>query len=151
MKFKRRLFLERKAMTTPNSILKVRDITLATKVRLVKAMIFPVVMYGCESWTIEKAECWRIYAFELWCWRRLLSPLDCKEIKPVNPKRNQSWVFLRRTDTEADAPILWPPNLESQLFRKDPDTGKDWRQEEKGTAEDEMVAWHHWINGHEFE
>ena len=83
--------------------------------------------------------------------KTLESPLDCKEIKPVNPKRNQSWIFIRRTDTEADAPILWPPNLESQLFRKDPDAGKDWKHEEKGTAEDEMVGWHYWLNGHKFE
>ena len=84
---KRRLLLERKAMTNLDSILKSRDVTLPTKVRLVKAMVFPVVMYGCESWTIKKVECRRIDAFELWCWRRLL---DSKEIKPVNPKGNQS-------------------------------------------------------------
>jgi len=87
---KRCLLLGRKVMTNLDSILKSRDITLPTKVHLVKAMVFPVVMYGCESWTIKKAECQRIDAFELWCWRRLESPLNCKEIQPVHPKRNQS-------------------------------------------------------------
>ena len=87
---KRRLLLGRKAMTNVDSILKSGHIILLTKVRLVKAMVFPVVMYGCESWTIKKAECQRNYVFELWCWRRLESPLDCKEIKPVNNKGNQS-------------------------------------------------------------
>ena len=86
---KRRLLLGRKAMTNLESILKSRDITLSTKVHLVKAMVFPVVMYGCESWTIKKAENQRMYAFELWCWRRLLSPLDSKEIQPAHPKGNQ--------------------------------------------------------------
>ena len=95
---KRRMLLGRKVMTNLDSILKIRDITLPTKVHLVKAMVFPVVMYGCESWTIEKAELQRIDAFELWCWRTLESPLDCKEIQPVNPKRNQPWIFTGRTD-----------------------------------------------------
>ena len=94
---KRRLFLRRKAMTNLDSILKSRDITLPKKVRLVNAMFFLLVMYGYESWTIKKGECWRIDAFELWCWRRLLSPLDCKEIQPVHPKGDQSWVFIGRT------------------------------------------------------
>ena len=85
-------------MTNLDSILKSRDITLPTKVPLVKAMVFPVVMYGCESWTVKKAEYRRIDAFELWCWRRLESPLDCKEVQPVHPKGDQSWVFIRRTD-----------------------------------------------------
>ena len=93
--------LRRKVMTNLDSIFKSRDITLPTKVCLVKAMVFPVVMYGCESWTIKKAECERIDAFELWCWRRLESPLDCKEIEPVHPKGDQSWVFIGRTDVEA--------------------------------------------------
>ena len=104
---KRHLLLGRKAMTNIFSILKSRDITLPTKARLVKAMAFPVVMYGCESWTIKKAECWRIDAFELWCWRTLESPLDCKEIQAVNPKENQSWIFIGRTDAEAETPILF--------------------------------------------
>ena len=97
-------------MTKLDSILKSRDITLPTKVRLVKAIVFPVVMYGCESWTVKKAEHQRIDAFELWCWRRLLRvPLDCKEIQPVHPKGGQSWVFIGRNDNEAETPILWQP------------------------------------------
>jgi len=111
---KRCLHLGRKAMTNLDSTLKNRDITLPTKVCLVKSMVFPVVMYGCESWTIKKAEHRRIDAFELWCWRRLLRVfLDCKEIKPVNPEGNQSWVFIRRTDVEAETPILWPPDVKN--------------------------------------
>ena len=100
-------------MTSLDSILRSRDITLPTKVHLVKAMVFPVVMYGCESWTIKKAEYRRIDAFELWCWRRLESPLGCKEIQPVHPKGDQSWVFIGRTDVEAETPILWPPDAKS--------------------------------------
>ena len=100
-------------MTNLDSILKSRDIILMTKVHLVKAMVFPVVMYVCESWTVKKAECRRIDAFELWCWRSLLSPLDCKEIQQVHPKGHQSWVFIGRTDAEAETPILWPPHLKS--------------------------------------
>ena len=97
-------------MTNLDSILKSRDIISSTKVHLVKAMVFPIVMYGCESWTIKKAKRRKIDAFELWCWRRLLSPLDCKEIHPVHPKGDQSWVFIGRTDVEAETPILWPPD-----------------------------------------
>ena len=97
-------------MTNLDSILKSRDITLPTKVHLIKATVFPVIMYGCDSWTVKKAEDQRIDAFELWCWRRLLkSPLDCKEIQPVHPERDKSWVFLEglgRTDSEAETPIL---------------------------------------------
>ena len=100
-------------MTNLNSILKSIDITLPTKVRLVKAMVFPVVMYGCENWTIKKAECRRIDAFELCCWRRLESPWDCKDMQPVHPKGDQSWVFTGRTDAEAETPILWPPDVKS--------------------------------------
>ena len=92
-----------------DSILKSRDITLPTKVCLVKAMVFAVVMYGCESWIVKKAQHQKIDGFELWCWRRLLKVLDCKEIQPVPPKRDQSWVFIGRTDVEAETPILWPP------------------------------------------
>ena len=111
---KRRLLLGRKVMTNLDSILKSKGITLPTKVCLVKAMVFPVVMYRCESWTIKKAECRRIDAFELWCWRRLLRvPLDCKEIQPVHPKGDQSWVFIGRSDVEAETPILWPPDEKS--------------------------------------
>ena len=98
-------------MTNLDSIFKSRDITLPTKVRLVKAMVFPVVMYGCESWTVKKAEHQRIDAFELWCWRRLLrGPLDCKEVQPVHPKGDHSCVFIGRTDTKAETPTLWPPD-----------------------------------------
>ena len=100
-------------MTHLDSIFKSRDITLPTKVRLVKAMVFPVVMYGCESWTIKKVEHQRIDAFELWCWRRFENPLDCKEIQPVHPKGDQSWVFIGRNDVEAETPILWPPGAKS--------------------------------------
>ena len=113
---------------------------MPTKIRLVKAMVFLVVRYGCESWTIKKAEHWRTDAFE--------SPLDYKEIQPVHPKGNQSWIFIGRTD--AEAPILWPPDAKNWLVGKDPNTGKDWRQE-KGTTEDEMVEWHHRLDGYEFE
>ena len=106
--------------------------------------------YMVVSWTIKKAECRKIDAFELWYWRRLLSPFDSKEIQPVHPKGDQSWVFIGRTDVEAEAPILWPPDMKSWLIGKDTDDGKDWGQEEKGTTEDEMIGWHHWLNGHEF-
>ena len=105
-------------MTNLDSILKSRYITFPTKVHLVKAMVFPVLMYGCESWTVKKAECWRIDAFELWCWRRLESPLDCKDIQSVHPKGDQSWVFTGRTDAEAETPILWPPHAKSWLIGK---------------------------------
>ena len=144
---KRCLLLGRKVMTNLNSILKSRNITLSTKVCLVKAMIFPVVMYGCETWTVKKAEHQRIDTFELWCWRRLWRvPLCCKEIQPVHPKGDQSWVFTARTDAEAESPVLWPPDEKSWLIGKDPVVGKDWRQEGKGMTEDEMVGWHHWLN-----
>ena len=108
------LLLGRKVMTNLDSKLKSRDITLSTKVHLVKAMVFPVVLYGCESWTVKKADHQRIDASELCCWRRLLeSPLNCKEIQPVHPKGDQSWVFIGRTDVEAETPILWPPDAKS--------------------------------------
>ena len=111
---KRHLLLGRKVMTNLDSIFKSRDITLPTKVCLVKVMVFPVVMYRCESWTIKKAECRRIDAFELWCWRRLLkSPLDCKEVQLVHSKGDQSWVFIGRTDTKAETPVLWSPHAKS--------------------------------------
>ena len=100
---------------------------------------------------VNKAEHWRIDAFELWCWRRLKSPLDCKEIKSVNPKGNQFWLFIGRTNFEAEAPILWPPDVKNWLIGKDPDAEKDWRQGEKGTSENEMVGLHHQLNGHKFE
>ena len=151
MKLKDAYSLESKVMTNLDSILKSRDIILSTKVHLVKAMVFPVVMYGCESWAIKKAEHRRIDAFELWCWRTLESPLDCKEIQPVHPKGDQSWVFIGRTGAEAETPILAPPNVKSWLIWKDPDAGKDWKWEEKGKTEDEMAGWHHQLDRHEFE
>ena len=152
MKLKDACSFGRKAMTNLDSILKSRDITLPTKVHLVKAMVFPVVMYGCESWTIKKAERWRIDALELWCWKRLLRvPWTArrsnqsiqKEISPeysleglmLKLKFQYFGYLMRRTDS----------------FEKTLDAGKDWRQEEKGTAEDEMVGWHHRLDGHEFE
>ena len=106
--------LGRKVMTNLDSILKSRDITLSTKVRLVKAMVFPVVMYGCESWTVKKAEHQIIDAFELWCWRSPLRVhLDCKEIQPVHSEGNQPWVFFGGNDAKAETPILWPPHAKS--------------------------------------
>ena len=147
---KRCLLLGRKVMTNLDSILKSKNITLLTKVHIVKAMVFPVVMYGCESWTTKKAECQRIDALELWCWKRFLSPLDCKDIKPINPKGNQPWLFNGTSAAEAEAPMLWPPDAKSWLTGKDPDAGKDWSQE-KGMTENEIVGWHHQLNGHEFE
>ena len=110
---KRHSVLGRKVMTNLDIIFKSRDITLPTKVHLVKAMVFLVVIYGCESWTVKKAERRRIDAFEQWCWRRLLSPLDCKEIQPVHSKGNQPWVFSGRTDAKAETPVLWPPPAKS--------------------------------------
>ena len=115
---KRGLLLGRKATTNLDSILKSRDI--ANKVCLDKAMIFPVVTYGCESWTIKKAEHWRINAFELWCWKSLESPLDCKEIKPVNPKGNQSWILIWRTDAEAETPTILATWCEELTLLKSP-------------------------------
>ena len=150
---KRHLLLGRKPMTNLDSILKSRDITLPTHVCLVKAMVFPVVMHGCESW-MDYKESW---ALKNWCFltvvleKTLESPLECKEIKPVNLKGNQSWIFIGRTDAEAETPILWPPDMKNWLIGKDPDAGKDWRQEEKRTIEDEMVGCHHQPDGLEFE
>ena len=103
-----------------------------------------------ECWTIKKAERRRMDVFELWCWRKLLR-VSRTEIQPINPKGNQSWIFIERTDAEAETPILWPPDAKSWLPGKDPEPGKDWRQEEKGMTEDEMVGWHYWLNGLEFE
>ena len=149
---KRCLFLGRKVMTKLDSILKSRDITLPTKVHLVKAMVFPIVMYGCDE--LDYKESW---ALKNWCfWTVVLektieSPLECKEIQPVHPKGDQSWEFIARTDVEAETPILWAPHAKSWLIWKDSDGGKDWRQKEKGMTEDVMVGWHHWLNEHEFE
>ena len=115
--------------------------------------------YGFSSshiwmWELDYKESW---APKNWCFwtvvlgKTLESPLDCKEIQPVHPKGNQSWIFIGRADVEAETPTLWPPDVKNWLIRRDPDAGKDWRQEEKGMTEDEMVGWHHWLNGHEFE
>ena len=146
---KRRLLLGRKVMTNLDSIF--RDITLPTKVRLVKPMVFPLVMYGCESWTEKKAERRRIDAFELWCWRRLL------KVPWTVWRSNQSILkeinlgFFGRKDAKAKSPVLWPPHEKSWLIAKDSDAGRDWGQEEKGTTEDEMSRWHHRLDGREFE
>ena len=109
-------------------------------------------MYWCESWIIKKAEHPKNWCFwTVMLEKTLESPLDCKEIQPVHPKGNQSWILIGRTDAKAEIPILWPSDVENWLTGKDPDAGKEWRQEEKRTTEDEMVGWHHWLNGHEFE
>ena len=124
---KRCLLLGRKVMTNLDSMLKSRGITLSTNTCLVKAMVFPILMYGCESWTIKKAEHRRTGVFGLWCLRRLWRVLWTarRSNQSIHPKGNQSWVFTGRTDVEAEAPILWPPDSKSQLIRKDPDAGKD--------------------------
>ena len=148
---KRQLLLGRKAMTNLDSILKNRDITLPTKIYLVKAMVFPVVMYGCENWTIKKAEHWRVDAFELWCWRRFL------RVPWTSRRLNQS--ILKKINTEYWGVLKLKLKLQyfghlmqrADSLGENPDAGKDRRQEEKGTTEDEMVGWHHWLNGHEFE
>ena len=150
MKLKDAYSSEALSMTNLDSTLKNRDITLPIKFHLVKAMVFPVVIYGCKTWTIKKAERQRIDTFELWCWRRLLR-VPCKEIQPVNPKGNQSWIFIGRTNAEPETTILWPPDRKNWLIGKDPDAGKDRSQEKKGTTEDEMVRWHRWLDGPEFE
>ena len=138
-------------MTNLDSILKSRDITLLTKVPLVKAMVFLVVKQMRE---LDHKEGW---AWKNWCFwtvvleKTLESSLDGKEIQPVHPKGNQSWIFTGRTDAAVKAPVPWPPDGKSRLIGKDPDDGKDWRQEEKEMTEDDMVGWHHWLNGHGFE
>ena len=138
---KRRLLLGRKVMTYLDSIFKSREITLPTKVHLVKAMGFPVVLYGCESWTVKKAEHRRIDAFELWCWRRLLRVLwtarrsNQSILKEISPR-----IFLGKNDAKAETPVLWPPHAKSWLIGKDSDAGRDWGQEEKGTR-----GWDGWM------
>ena len=139
-------------MTNLGSILKIRDITLLTKCLSSQS-------YGFSSshvwmWELDHKEGWTPKDWYFWAVvleKTLESPLDCKETKPVNPKGNQSWMFIGRTDAEAEASILWPPDAKSQFIRKDSDTGKDWRREEKGMTEDEMVGWHHQLHEHEFE
>ena len=139
-------------MTNLDSILKSRDVTLPTKVRLVKAMVFSsshVWMWESdykESWAPKNSCFWAVVLG-----KTLEIPLDCKEIQPVHPKGNQYWILIGRIDIEAETPRLWPPDAKSWLIWKDPDAGKDWGQEEKGTTEDEMVGWHHRLNGHGFE
>ena len=146
MKLKDTCSLEEKLWPPLDSVLKSRDITLPIKIRLVKAMVFPVVMYGCESWTIKKLSAEKLMLFWTVVLEKTLeSPLDGKEIQPVHSKGDQSWRFIGRTDAEAEAPIL------PKLIGKDLDAGKDWRQEEKRMTEDEMVGWHHWCNRHEIE
>ena len=138
-------------MTNLDSILKSRDITLPTKNYLVKAMVFLVVTYGCESWTIKKPQRWRIDAFELWCWRILLRvPWTARRsnqsiLKGISSEFSLEGLMLKLK------PILWPPDVKNWLIGKDPDAGKDWRQEKKRMTEDEMVGWYHRLNGHEFE
>ena len=139
---KRQLLLGRKAMTNLDSIFKSSGITLPTKVCLIKAMVFPVVMW---IWELDHKEGWASKKWRFWTVvleKTLESPLTCKEIKPVNPKGNQSWIFNGMTDAEAEAAILWPLDAKNWLLGKDPDAEKDWRLEEKGTTEDGMVGWH---------
>ena len=129
-----------------------KHVTLPTKVHIVKAMFFPNSYI--QLWELDHKEGW---ALKNWCFQTVVlkktleSPLDSNKIKPIKPKGNQSWIFIGRTDAEAETPILWPPDAKSELSRKDLDAGKDWRQEERGITEDETVGWHHWLNGHEFE
>ena len=143
-------------MTNLDNLLKSRDITLPAKVHLIKAMVFPVVTYGCESWTIKKAEHWRTDAFELWCWRRLLRvPWTAKRsnqsiLKEINPKYSLEGLMLKLKKLQYFGCLMQWINVMNWLIRKDPDAGKDWRQE-KGTTEDEMVGCHHCFSGHEFE
>ena len=135
-----------------DSILKIRDIILPINACIIKAMVFPIDPYRCESWVIKKAKHGRTDVFQIVVLKKTLeSPLDGKEIKTVNPKGNQPWIFTGQTDVAAEAPILWSPDANSQFIGKDSDTGKDWRQEEKEITEDEIVGWHHQLNGREFE
>ena len=149
---KRCLLFGRKVMTNLDSILKSRDITLPTKAHLVKAMVFSIShvlmweLYYKESWALKN---WCFWTVALG--KTLESPLACKEIHPVNPKGNQSWMFIGRTDAEAETPLLWPPDVKSWLTGNNPDVGKDWRHEEKGTTEDEMTGWLYQLIRHDFE
>ena len=148
---KRHLLLGRKAKTNLDSTLKSRDVTLLTKVHLVKAIVFPVVMYGCKNWTIKKAECWRIDVFQLWCCRRLLRvPWTARRSNQFILKEISPEYSLEGLIAEAETPIFWPPDAKNQLLGKDPHAGKDWRLE-NSAIDDEMIGWHHWRVGHEFE
>ena len=148
---KRLLLLGRKAMTNLDSVLKSRHY-FAYKDPYSQSYVFS--NNHVWMWKLDHKEGWvpKNWIFQAVVLEKTLeSPLDCKEIKPVNPKGNQPWIFTERTDAEAEAPILWPPDAKSQLVGKDSDAGKDWGQEEKEKTEDEMVGWHHWLNRHEFE
>ena len=146
---RRHLLLGRKVMTNLDSVLKSKDITLLTKVHLVKAMVFPVVVCWCDSRTMKKAEHQRIMLLNCGVGEDSWEFLGLQETKPVNPKGNQSWMFVRSTDGEPEAPMLWSPDSKRWLTEKYPDAGKDRRHEEKGMTEDEMFGWHHRLNGHE--
>ena len=147
---KRHVLLGRKVMTNLDNIFKSRDTTLPTKVRLVKAVVFPVVMYGCESWTMKKTERQRIDAFELWCWRRLLRvPWTARRsnksiLKEISPGCSLEGLMLKCVMLHTI------PHVKNWLIEKDPDAGRDWGQEEKGRTKDEMAGWHHWLDGREF-
>ena len=149
---KRHLFLGKKAMTNLDSILKSRDITLPKKGLYSQSYGF--TSSHLQVGKLDHKEGW---VLKNWCFRTVVlektleSPMDCKEIQPVNPKGNQPWIFIGRTDTEAEGLILWPPDVKSWLIGKEPDAGKDWGKEDKGTTEDQMVGWHHWLYGHESE
>ena len=151
LKIKRHSLLRRKVMTNLDSVLKSRSIICQQNLCSQS--------YGFSSshvwmWELDPKGGWEM---KNWCFwtvvleKALASPLDCKEIKPVNWKGNQPWIFIGRTDAESEAPMLWPPDVKSRLTGKDPDVGKDWKQEEKGTTEDSIIGWHHWLNGDEFE
>ena len=140
-----------KSKSNDCSILKSRDITLPIKVRIVKAKVFPVVMYGCESWTIKKTERQRIDAFELWCWKRLLRvPWTILRSNQSILRRSVLGVHWKDWCWSWNSNTLGPPHAKNWLIGKDLDAGKDWRQEEKGMPEDEMVGWYHRLDGHEF-
>ena len=142
-------------MINLDSIFKSRDITLPTKVCLVKAKVFPVIMYGCESWTVKKAKCRRIDAFELWCWRRLLRVpwtawrSNQSILMDISPGSSLEGLMLK-LKLQYFAKSSHAIHVKSWLIGKDSDAGRDWGQEEKGTTEDEMAGWHHWLDGHEF-
>ena len=139
-------------MSNQECILKSRDTVFPTKFHVVKALFFP--SSHVWMWELDYKEIW---VLKNWCFwtvvleKTLESPLDIQEIQTVHPKGNQSWIFIGRTDAEAETPILWPPDEMNWLLWKDPDAGKDWRLEKKGMTEDEMVGWHHWLSGHRFE
>ena len=149
--FKKRLFLGRIAMSSPDSVLKSRH-HFANKGPYSQSYVFPSSRVW--MWELGYKKSWALKHLHFWTMvleKTLESPLDSKEIKRVNPKGNQPWIFIGRTDAEVEAPIIWPPDVKSWLTGKEPDAGKSWGQEEKVMTEDEMVGWHHWLNGHEFE